>query len=262
MRIAAAQIACTLGDRPANFRKIEHFSSRAKEAGADLVVFPEMADTGYAMPTIRAHAVAWTDGSVPELRDIAKSLSIAIICGVSEKEGDIIYNSQIVLDRDGRVLASYRKTHLFTAPPNPEHLCFSPGNSLADFALGDLRFGLTICYDLRFPEMYRKLAVERNANVFINSAAWPFPRVEHFRALTVARAIENQSYFIAANRVGTDDGVLCCGTSAIVDPYGVILASASQDREELIHAELSADLLASVRGRMNVFSDRRRDLYQ
>ena len=77
---------------------------------------------------------------------------------------------------------------------------------LTSCKIDKLRFGLTICYDLRFPECYRALAVEQNVNVFVNSSAWPFPRVEHLRILALARAIENQSYVIVANRVGTDDG--------------------------------------------------------
>ena len=97
--------------------------------------------------------------------------------------------------------------------------------------------------------------------MLINSSAWPFPRVEHLRILALARAIENQSYLILANRVGTDDGVTFCGTSAIIDPYGVIIASASADREELIQAEISDDVIKSVRSRMAVFAHRRSDLY-
>ncbi len=98
-------------------------------------------------------------------------------------------------------------------------------------------------------------------NVFINSSAWPFPRVEHLRLLALARAIENQSYLILANRVGTDDGVTFCGSSVIIDPYGVVLAAASADREELIQAEISEKVIASVRDRMAVFDHRREDLY-
>jgi predicted amidohydrolase len=122
-------------------------------------------------------------------------------------------------------------------------------------------FGLTICYDLRFPEVARKLAVDQNVNVLVNSSAWPFPRIEHLRILCLARAMENQTYLILANRVGTDDGVTFCGNSAIIDPYGVILAGASADREELIMAEISEDVLKSVRDRMKVFEHRRKDLY-
>ena len=101
------------------------------------------------------------------------------------------------------------------------------------FQLGDLRFGFSICYDLRFPEMYRKLATEQNVGAFVISSAWPFPRDEHFRILSVARAIENQSYVIASNRVGKDDDLWFCGSSAIIDPRGVVIAAASADREEL-----------------------------
>jgi predicted amidohydrolase len=261
MKIAAAQIACSLGDVEANLRKIRDFSTAAKEAGADFVVFPEMADTGYAMRVIQAQASSWTNGAVPRLQEIAKSLAIALVCGISERDGKHIYNSQAVIDAEGRLAAAYRKTHLFVPPPIEEHKCFSPGAEFTDFDADDLRFGLSICYDLRFPEFYRKLAVENGVNAFIISSAWPFPRVEHFRTLAVARAIENQSYVVASNRVGTDDGITFCGSSAIIDPYGVTVAAASADREELIYADLSVETVNAVRSRMPIFADRRRDLY-
>jgi predicted amidohydrolase len=109
--------------------------------------------------------------------------------------------------------------------------------------------------------MCRTLAVKHGSNVFINSSAWPFPRVEHLRILALTRAIENQSYLILASRVGTDDGVTFCGTSVIIDPYGVVLAAASADREELIAAEISKEIVDLVRSRMQVFDHRRGDLY-
>jgi predicted amidohydrolase len=261
MKIAAAQVDCTVGDIDANVRKMREFCSRAKEAGAELVVFPEMADTGYSMPAIQTHAKPWTEGAVPELRKMAKALSLAIVCGVSERDGGRIYNSQVSLDAKGEIAGSYRKTHLFAMAPTDEQICFSAGGEFRSFPLGEVRLGLSICYDLRFPEVYRTLAVEQGANVFVISSAWPFPRVEHFRILAVARAIENQSYVIAANRVGIDDGVTCCGSSAIIDPYGVTITSASADREELLVAEVSVEVIDSVRKRMAVFDHRREDLY-
>jgi omega-amidase len=261
VKIATAQIACSLGDVGANVRKMRDFSARAREGGADLVVFPEVAETGYAMPVIQACATPWTEGAVPELQRIAKELSIAIICGVAEREGDSIYNSQVFIDANGTVVGSYRKTHLFTGVPVGEDECFVPGNELKSFPFGGVRLGLSICYDLRFPEVYRMLAIEEAANVFILSSAWPFPRLEHFRVLAAARAIENQSYMVVSNRVGTDDGVTCCGSSAIIDPYGIILASASTDREELLVAEVSEEVISSVRNRMAVFAQRRPDIY-
>jgi predicted amidohydrolase len=109
--------------------------------------------------------------------------------------------------------------------------------------------------------VYRALAFDHSANVFIVSSAWPFPRVEHLRTLALARAIENQSYLVLSNRVGTDDRLMTCGNSAIIDPYGVTIAAASADREEILCAEVSEDVVRYVRERMPVFADRRPELY-
>ena len=259
MKIAAAQIACTLGDLTANLAKIRDFAGRAETAGAELVLFPEMADTGYTMQVIRERATPWSEGAVPELQNIARTLSLAIICGVSERVDDRIYNAQVVLDSSGAIVAKYRKTHLFA--PIDEDKCCTPGDALVSFDSGPWKFGLTICYDLRFPEIYRALALRHRASVFIISSAWPFPRVEHQRVLATARAIENQSYVILANRVGRDDGVPFCGSSAVIDPSGVVVAAASADREELLVADFSLEVIHAVRERMPVFAHRRPDLY-
>ena len=261
MKVAAAQIAPALGDVRDNVRKLADYCARARGAGAELIVFPEMVDTGYAMSVIASTATTWSDGAVPELRKLAARLSLAIICGVSEREGDRIYNSQVFIDESGEIVGKYRKTHLFTPAPIEEDKCFTCGDELAAHDLGELRLGLSICYDLRFPEVYRRLAVDEAANVLIISSAWPFPRVEHLRVLATARAIENQSYLVLANRVGVDEGTAFCGTSAIIDPYGVVIAGASSDREELIYADLSKDVVRSVRDRMPVFEHRRAELY-
>ena len=261
MRIAAAQIACTPGDVEGNLHKVRDFASRAKESDAELIVFPEMTDTGYSMPAIQKHATSWKEGAMPKLQEMAKQLSLAIVSGVSERDGDRVYNSQVFIDGTGNIAAKYRKTHLVAAAPLDERACFAPGEQFVSHASGNLRFGLTICYDLRFPEVCRDLAVEHAANVFLNSSAWPIVRVEHLRMLALARAIENQSYLILANRVGVDDGVTLCGTSVIIDPYGVILAAASIDREEIIYADISKKIVDLVRNRMRVFEHRRKDLY-
>ena len=262
MKIAVAQISCSLGDPEVNLLKVRDFSRRAKETGAELIVFPEMIDTGYAMPVIRVHATHWKSGFVPGLQETARELSIAIVCGVSERVGSSIYNSQVLIDSHGNNPAKYRKTHLYAVAPVEEQTCFAPGDTFATFALGGLHFGFSICYDLRFPEMYRKLATERKVDAFIVSSAWPFPRVEHFRTLAMARAIENQSYVVASNRVGKDEDLWFCGNSAIIDPRGVVIAAASADREEIIQADLSEELVLSVRSRVESFAHRRPDLYR
>jgi omega-amidase len=262
MRVAAAQISCVLGDRAANLGKVRDFASRAKRVGTGLIVFPEMIDTGYSMPTIKEHAAAWKEGAVLELQKIAKELGLGIVCGISDREGESIYNAQVFIDASGRIVAKYRKTHLVTATPLDERSCFSPGSEFVSCKIDKFNVGLTICYDLRFPEMCRTLAVGHNVNMFATSSAWPSVRMEHLQVLARSRAIENQCYLILANRVGTDDGVTFCGSSAIIDPSGAILAIASTDREELLEAEISCEVIDSVRRRMAVFTHRRSDLYE
>jgi omega-amidase len=261
MKVAVAQISCSLGDPEANLSKVRDFSHCAKQAGAELIVFPEMSDTGYSMPVIQKHASHWKTGFVAGLREIANQLSIAIASGVSERDGSSIYNSQVLIDAKGDVVAKYRKTHLYAVAPVEEQTCFAPGDSFASFEFAGLNFGFSICYDLRFPEMFRNLVTEQNVGAFLISSAWPFPRDEHFCVLARARAIENQSYVIASNRVGKDNELWFCGNSAVIDPRGVVIAAASPDREELIHADVSQELVQSVRRRMQSLGHRRQDLY-
>ena len=261
MKVAAAQISCAPGDFDTNLRKIRDFAARAKESGSELIVFPEMIDTGYSMPVIQKHARDWKSGAVMDLQKVAKENSIAIVAGISDRDGESIFNAQVFIDADGEVLAKYRKTHLVTAAPLDERVCLSSGTKFVAVKIGNFTVGLSICYDLRFPEMARTLVVKHAANVVVNSSAWPVVRAEHLRILAVARAVENQGYFVIANRVGTDDGITFCGRSAIIDPSGKVLASASADGEELIEAEISEERLAETRDSIRVFEHRRPDLY-
>ncbi|MFN2475059.1 MAG: carbon-nitrogen hydrolase family protein [Chthoniobacterales bacterium] len=262
MKIAVAQIACTVGDVAANLRKIEQCADRAHAQSAEWIVFPEMSDTGYVMSVIREHASRWSEGPVPRLQETARRLSLGIVCGISERTDDHrLFNTQIVIEPNGAIAGRYRKTHLFSPAPIEEDKCFASGAETVCVPGGEFLFGLGICYDLRFPEFHRKLACHHGANLLVISSAWPFPRVEHLRILTTARAIENQSYVVLANRVGTDNGVTFCGTSAIIDPAGVVLAAASTDREELLIADISQEALRVVRERMRVFEHRREELY-
>lgn len=261
MKIAAAQISCVPGDRETNLQKVRENSERAKNSGAELIVFPEMVDTGYSMPVIREHAERWNEGAVPELQKMAKELSIAIVCGISDREGDAIYNAQVLVGPDGRILAKYRKTHLVTATPLDERACFTAGNEFVSCKFDQFNFGLSICYDLRFPEVCRLLAVKHQVNVFLISSAWPAIRVAHLQYLARARAVENQSYLIVANRVGRDDNVTLGGSSLIVDPAGEILASGSLKNEQLLTGEISREVIDPIRDHMKVFDHRRAELY-
>src|SRR5256885_10048024 len=174
-----------------------------------------MVDTGYSMPVIQKHAKKWSDGAVPELQKIAKEISIALVAGISDRDGESIFNAQVFVNAQGEILAKYRKTHLVTAAPLDERVCLSPGNEFVSCKVGKFTVGLSICYDLRFPEMARTLVVERRANVILNSSAWPVVRAEHLRILALARAVENQSYLIVANPIGKDDAVRSFASSMI-----------------------------------------------
>jgi len=262
VKIAAAQISCALGDFDANLRKVCDFAALAKKTEAELVVFPEMIDTGYSMPVIEKHARKWNEGAAPQLQKIARENSIRIVAGISDREGDSIFNSQVLVNSKGEIVAKYRKTHLVTAAPLDERVCLSAGNEFVTCKVGNFNVGLSICYDLRFPEMARTLVVKHGVNAIVNSSAWPVVRAEHLRILGLARAVENQSYFIIANRVGTDDGVTFCGSSLVVDPSGKILAAASADREELIYGDISDKVTSDVRKVVRAFDHRRAELYK
>ena len=260
MRIAAAQIRCQPGNLAANMRRIRQMAERAKADGVQWVLLPEMSDLGYVMEVIKSQACSWEEGAVPELRSIAQQLGLGIICGVSERDGDAIFNSQVVIDSRGSIISRYRKTHLFAVKPVEEEKFIAPGVTLSCAFLGDVRAGLSICYDLRFPELYRALISAYLPDVFLLSSAWPAARVEHLRILATARAIENQSYFVVANRVGTDERAKFGGSSMIIDPSGVIIACAANDEEQLLQGDISPERIAEVRGRMPVLEHKRTDL--
>lgn len=261
MKIAIAQIKCSLGDVSANISQVASLSQTAAGKGCHVIVFPEMIDTGYEMSVIRETASSWDGELFHALQKIASDTNLHLICGISEKEDNKIYNSIAVLNAKGELIGKYRKAHLAAYPPLDEDSSISPGNSIETVKIGGMKWGLMICYDLRFPELSRALVLN-GAEILVLCSAWPFPRVTHWKTLTCARAIENQAYVIAANRVGSDGPVTFCGSSCIVDPYGVILGSASEDREALIIGDISKETLDSVRGRMPIFQHRRHDLYQ
>jgi predicted amidohydrolase len=264
MKIAVAQIDCTPGDIKSNCAKIPEYAELAKEKGCDTVIFPELVDTGYDVMKIGEIACYWEldqdDAPISIARDAARKTGINLMCGLSEQVGDAVYNSTAVFDPEGVLIGKYRKTHLADYPLFNEGNYVRPGDTLESVGVGDMKWGLMICYELRFPELSRSLVVN-GAEVLALSSAWPFPRLIHWQTLIRARAIENQSYFIAANRVGTDIDITFCGSSRIVDPYGIVVAEAAEDREEMIVGEISKDLIQSVREYIPILTQRREDLY-
>ncbi len=250
---------CVLGDVDANMEKVSFYTSKARQQGFDLVVFPEMVDTGYNMDVINQHASSWdekhTNAPYNYIKKAGKENKIHIICNISERENDKIYNSTLIVNPAGEIIGKYRKNHLADYPPLNEGSCITPGQNLELIEINNIKFGLLTCYDLRFPEISRALVL-KGADVLVLCSAWPFPRLIHWNTLIRARAIENQVYFIASNRVGKDGSVTFCGSSRIVDPYGVIITSASENYESFISATIDIKFIKTVRENIPVFNHR------
>lgn len=260
MKICLAQIDVQLGNVQENTKKMTDWIERAGDEGHDLIVFPEMSDTGYDMNVILNTSSDWDSQVIDSIKQAAAKASINVIAGISERVGGDVYNSIAVLDRDGKQIGKYRKTHLITAEPTCEHLFLKAGEELGVVEIEGNLIGLMTCYEIRFPEIARTLTL-KGAKVLIISAAWPLIRLPHWEALILARAIENQVFVAATSRIGNDTGVPFSGTSTIISPYGNVMASASQIHEELISSFINFDFIKEVRSQIKAHQDRRVDLY-
>lgn len=259
MKISVAQIEAQLGAVEENLDRIQRFAKAACEDSCDVLVFPEMSDTGYEMEAILASASSWDEAPFLTVQSLVRELGIYLLCGLSERSGDDIYNSIAVFNPQGELLAKHRKTHLFSAAPVYEDRYLSPGDQLSLVEVGGLKCGVIVCYELRFPEITRLLMLSGAEVIFVPSA-FPFPRENHWRILTASRAIENQAYVVAANRVGTNGPLTFCGLSQILDPDGSVLASAGTEEEALITAHIEIEKIKE--NEINSPQDRREDLYR
>jgi predicted amidohydrolase len=224
------------------------------QAGADLVLLPELwPNGGFSYDTWEATAQSRDGEVVSAMRAATSDLGAVVHMGsfVERDEARRLFNTSVLLDRDGTVLTTYRKVHLFGFGEGEPKLM-----TAGDSAVVHEPFGLATCYDLRFPEQFRGL-LDGGAQVVLLPAAWPAKRVGHWRLLARARAIENQSYLLACNTAGTHAGVPMGGYSAVVDPWGEVLAEAGPDAEEVLVVELDDELVARTRASFPVLADRR-----
>lgn len=223
----------------------------------DLVVLPEMWTVGFFHFSRWPELAELLDGPfVTSMRNAARKRGVYLIPGsFVERQGGHLFNTTLLIDPRGKVLAWYRKMHLFRYRSREAEL-LSPGREpvVVETPLGSI--GLSICYDLRFPELYREM-VFRGAEILVVLATWPAVRIEHWLALNVARAIENQCYVVAVNGVGTLGRVPVGGCTMVVDPTGKVLARASAENEEVLLAELDREQLLSLRREFPVLEDSR-----
>ena len=250
LRVAAIQTEVFSGEPRKNMVRVEAMLAEAARRGAQAVLLPELWTTGYALDRFRELAEECGDQTLRFLQGEAKRLDMTIVGGsFPSLEPDGVYSTCHIVGPDGAVLASYSKEHLFPLLKEPEYLRPGKPGTAADTPLG--RWGTLICFDIRFPESARQLAYE-GARVLWVPAEWPHPRLEHWRTLLRARAIENQFFVVAANRTGTGDNSQWCGHSTIIDPWGNILAEADE-AETVLVADLDMGLVDEVRARIPCF---------
>ena len=260
MRIGAVQMDVIKGDRKANRAGVQRMVAEAMEAEfpPDVIVLPELWSTGYALDRAGELASPMGGDDAAFLGELAARYQVAFAGGsvLSEREGRI-YNRAQVISREGVCTAGYDKIHLFRLMDEDRYL--APGESVLSFSLGGMRCASVICYDIRFCELVRRLAVEGAELLFV-SAEWPLVRREHWETLLRARAIENQMYIAACNRCGITEGTAFAGCSMIIAPDGEVLAHAGT-APGTICAEVDSALVRRVRQAMPVFDDRVPGLY-
>ncbi|MEW9672614.1 carbon-nitrogen family hydrolase [Ammoniphilus sp. 3BR4] len=260
MKFALLQMDMRIGEPDANFEHAEALMEQALANKPEMIILPEMWNTGYALE--KAEEIADVDGERARalFSSFAKKHQLAIIGGSvlykDSNTGDIT-NTMMVFDNEGKEILRYDKMHLFRLMDEDQYL--KAGNSFGLFEYGGTTFGTMICYDLRFPQLSRKL-VKEGAKVLINTAQWPTPRVDHWRTLLQARAIENQSYMIAVNRCGESRNTPFPGSSMVIDPWGELILS-GDDKEQIYSIEIDLDKVDEIRSKIPVFEDQRLDLY-
>jgi predicted amidohydrolase len=242
---------------------------RAAADGADLVSLPEMFAVGYFAFEAYARTAEPLGGStLQRIADAAAEHGVAVVAGsvvedldatAAETDADVparegFANTSVVFGPDGDRLAVYRKRHLF-GYGSAEAELLTPGDSPGLFDIGGFTVGVTTCYDLRFPEQYRRL-VDAGATLVVVPSAWPYPRVEHWQLLPRARAVENQCYVATVNGSGAFDEATLLGRSTLYDPWGTVLAS-SDDDPALVTATVDPERVSHVREEFPALADRR-----
>lgn len=263
MKIALAQFPVERGDPEANLELIDGYMSQAQCEGATALFLPEMCTTGFGWSRNRE----LLDGAasvVERVAAMARTYELDV-CGsfLERTESDNAANTMFYLDANGQVMAKYRKMHLFTLFNEEQHV--EGGREIVTVETKIGRVGCSVCYDLRFPEVFRACALA-GAEVQVLAAAFPHPRLSHWQTLIRARAIENQNFLIAVNQCGyeghgdTVGDIHYFGHSMVVDPWGKVLFEAGE-QAGLFVVEINSAEVPEVRKRLTAFADRKPELY-
>ena len=252
MRCVLLQCDPAWQDLPASRRDIESMLASAGDLRGALVVTPEMAESGFTM-----HPQNACDGeSLAFAATLARRHECLLHLGYVERHGTGFRNVTATVNPAGTTLLHYAKSHLFSPAGEPH--AYTPGRSIALGDLGGLRTSAFICYDLRFPELWRHAALA-GAELLLLSACWPQVRQAHWRALAIARAIENQAFVVACNRVGNEPNARYAGGSLVVAPDGEVLAEAGSEKTALF-ADIDPERVRAWRAKFPALRDAHADL--
>jgi len=255
MKIALIQMDIEWESKQENYKNAERFIKLASDEGCDIIVFPEMFNTGFSM-NVASIAEDEHGETSSALSRMAKKYNINIIAGyvvkvLGEKKGK---NIAVAYNRAGQSIAKYAKLHPFSFAGEDQY--YIPGRDTVLFDIEGIKASIFICYDLRFPEVFRRVA--RDVQVIFVLANWPSERKEHWLALLKARAIENQCFIIGVNRIGEDgNGILYPGLSVIFGPAGNELCRGGNNVEFMV-CEINAQETLKVRAKFPFLQDMRR----
>lgn len=252
---AAIQFNIVLGDVKSNLQKVEMALDRVAKQGVELAVLPEMWSAGYDYKRLAQHA-AETPRVLDALCEKSEAHGLVIVGSLPEGQEGKLYNTAYVIDK-GQVVGSYRKLHMFSTMGEDRFL--SPGEKSLVVSTSAGRLGVAICYDLRFPELFRKMALE-GAEIVCLPAEWPKPRQEHWRTLLRARAIENQLFVIATNCCGMQGKLDFFGMSLLLSARGEVLAEGGETDAELV-ATFDYQEMVDYRSQIRCYDDRRPEVY-
>ena len=256
IRVCSAQITSAWEEPEKTLIKAETFIRHAADCGAKLICFPEQFATGWD-PQPHKNIQDIHGNIISSLRAYAKEYRIGILGSYREAFDPLPKNTAVAIDRDGRILARYAKMHLFSFCH--EHEANSPGVDLGIFTFDSLTCGIAICYDLRFPELFRLYAQNGVQAVFV-LAAWPQSRIRHWELFVTARAAENQMYILGVNTTGKTPVDQYAGASMTADPHGTII-SCADEAEQLLFSEIDPDEVERTKTTFPVEKDRKEALY-
>ncbi|NGP46050.1 carbon-nitrogen family hydrolase [Bacillaceae bacterium SIJ1] len=260
MRISILQEDIAFGQPQENIRNMQNrIAEVVQSEKPDVILLPELWTTGYDLT--RLDEISDEEGE--QARAFAKEMStthgVHIIAGsVAKRTSRGVFNTMLTYDHNGNKVGEYSKVHLFRLMREEKYLL--AGDKPGHFELQGTPCAGMICYDIRFPEWLRKHAAE-GAEVFFVCAEWPAPRIHHWRTLLMSRAIENQAFIVACNRVGSDPENVFGGHSIVISPWGEIIAEAG-DSQCTLTADIDVSQIAEIRRQIPVFEDRRPPLYE